>query len=189
MVCLLVLALFVILYLFKKSILKAVSILSVSALGIYILGNTVFADAWNNVLERFKAEDISTGRNILFKLYNDFIFSDIKNFLFGIGLHNVDTKTGIFNTPHNAIQEVVLCWGIIGLAVIVFLFGYMFRQYKKIVDKDKIIYIVPIFIFIMFIQTIQFVRLSSIFGLLVLLYVVILTGGINSEQKSVSDNG
>ncbi len=182
LVCVLLLAALVVLFLVRKSVLKAsIFLFIMGVVLIFILKYTPFIDILNNVLERFNAHDISTGRNSLFQLYTEFIFSHARNFLFGIGLQNVEVKSFMSRVPHNAIQEIFVCWGIVGFMAICLLSWQFFKQYRRINKKGKLIYIIPFIIFMIFIQTIQFVRLSAIFGLLVVFYIALLSGNVNEK--------
>ena len=53
--------------------------------------------------------------------------------------------------------------------------------------RGRFVYIIPFVIYFTFIQTIQLVRLSAIFGFMVLLYVVALVGDFNNDSENVSD--
>lgn len=178
-----------ILYVLRRSIVKMLGVVTGIGLLLAIGANTVFKPLFDRVVERFLADDITTGRASLFQQYNEYIFSDRRHFLFGIGLQGVEEKTGIDKAPHNGFQEVLLCWGIIGLVAIVVLLVCMVLHAKKYPNTKKFVNYIPLFIFLIFIQTIQFVRLSSIFGLLVVLYAAMLCGRGNDEEKVLYSNG
>ena len=166
------------LYMFRTSIIKATGIMLASVTALLIAANTIFASEVQRLMVRFQAADLSTGRNDLIKYYNKFIFSDWKRAVFGIGLQEVVEKSGAHNSPHNATQELILCWGIIGLLVILLLAFRIYRKTRKDLEiKPEIVYYLPAIMFLIFIQTIQFIRLTSIFGLVIVLYVAILSGG------------
>ena len=189
LLCLVIVILFYFYNAMKYSLTKMLGIaLGISCI-LVIMTNTVFKDLFERVLERFMVDDITTGRSTLMRLYNEYIFSDLKHVLFGIGLQSVSEKTGIFNTPHNGLQETLLCWGVIGIAAIIMLFVCIFSQAKKYPNTKKIINYMPFFIFLIFIQTIQLVRLPNIFGLLIVLYVAMLCGKDNDEKDILYNNG
>ncbi len=184
-----ILILVYILYALRRSFAKMLGVVTGIGLLLAIGANTVFKPLFDRVMERFSADDITTGRASLLQRYNEYIFSDRRHLLFGIGLQGVEEKTGINNTPHNGFQEVLLCWGIVGLVAIVVLLVCMVLRAKKYPNTKKFVNYIPLFIFLIFIQTIQFVRLSSIFGLLVVLYAAMLCGRGNDEEKVLYSNG
>jgi hypothetical protein len=116
-------------------------------------------------------------------LYNELIFSHASHFWFGIGLQDVDVKSFMSRVPHNAIQGIFVCWGVVGFRAICLLSWQFIKQHTRIVGKGKFIYIIPFLIFMLFVQTIQFVRLSAVFGLLVVFYITVIMGNTNTESE------
>lgn len=61
--------------------------------------------------------------------------------MFGIGLQGEVEKSGVYNSPHNAIQEIILCWGIIGFIIIVaFILVLLNYAYKQSDDKKSLLF-------------------------------------------------
>ena len=90
---------------------------------------TMFPDLLEYYINRFLVEDITTGRDKLMIVYNDFILSQPSVLLFGIGLQNFGDRLIEYyrvaeNVPHNSIQELVIAWGLPG----VFLFAALILQ-------------------------------------------------------------
>lgn len=187
-ICLLVFALLLLLYTMRKSLSKTILIMIACFVVVMILANTVFADLFSKLFSRFYVEDVTAGRGSLIREYNNFIFSHWKNVLFGIGLQNVVPVTGISHSPHNGIQEIMLCWGVIGIIAFVLLFFTIIKRYKHLkYKKGAFIYALPFIIYLLFIQTVQFVRVTAIFTTLVLLYAVFLCADSDMSANYVED--
>lgn len=177
-ICLVLMLTLFILYLYRSSFFKALGITVFTVAAIIIGINTLFSNEIQRIIIRFHAADLSTGRNALLQEYNTYIFSDWKRVIFGIGLQNVVEKSGAHNSPHNATQELVLCWGIVGLIAVLILAAFVLKNTRtKLIRNPSVVYYFMPVIFIIYIQTIQFIRLSGVFGLVIVLYVSILLGG------------
>ena len=162
---------------YRLSFFKALGITVVTVTGVVYAINTVLLNEVQRVILRFHAADLSTGRNDLLKEYNRYIFSDWKRVTFGIGLQNVVEKSGVHNSPHNATQELLLCWGIIGVVAILVLTVIVLKNVRyKFTKKPALFYYILPIVFVVYIQTIQFIRLPAIFGLVIVLYVSMLLG-------------
>lgn len=187
-ICWTIMAILTLFYFGRKSKVKTTLIMLGGVVVIFVFLKIAFPDLIESVLARFSMADVTSGRAKLMELYNEFIASDVGRLLFGIGLQNVDSKTGMYNTPHNATQEVVLCWGILGFILVFALCCRIIKQYRTLDRDGRFIYILPFLAFLLFIQTIQFIRMSAVFGLLELFYCVVLTGGVKYERKRLLDN-
>jgi len=89
-------------------------------------------------LRRFTEKDQSNGRIDLFIFYFKHIFSSFIYCVFGIGLVNYShTLTSIYgsisNVPHNGFEEAWVCWGIIGLALVLGLLYWIYKRKPKTV--------------------------------------------------------
>lgn len=176
-ICLVFMVILFILYIYRLSFFKALGITVVTVTGVVYAINTVLLNEVQRVILRFQAADLSTGRNDLLKEYNRYIFSDWKRVTFGIGLQNVVEKSGVHNSPHNATQELLLCWGIIGVVAMLVLTVIVLKNVRyKFTKKPALFYYILPIVFVVYIQTIQFIRLPAIFGLVIILYVSMLLG-------------
>ncbi len=176
-ICLVFMVTLFILYIYRLSFFKALGITVVTVTGVVYAINTVLLNEVQRVILRFQAADLSTGRNDLLKEYNRYIFSDWKRVTFGIGLQNVVEKSGVHNSPHNATQEILLCWGIIGVVAVLVLTVIVLKNIRyKFTKKPALFYYILPIVFVVYIQTIQFIRLPAIFGLVIILYVSMLLG-------------
>ena len=176
-ICLVFMVILFILYIYRLSFFKALGITVVTVTGVVYAINTVLSNEVQRVILRFQAADLSTGRNDLLKEYNRYIFSDWKRVTFGIGLQNVVEKSGVHNSPHNATQELLLCWGIIGVVAMLVLTVIVLKNLRyRFTKKPALFYYILPIVFVVYIQTIQFIRLPAIFGLVIVLYASMLLG-------------
>lgn len=176
-ICLIFMVILFILYIYRLSFFKALGITVVTVTGVVYAINTVLSNEVQRVILRFQAADLSTGRNDLLKEYNRYIFSDWKRVTFGIGLQNVVEKSGVHNSPHNATQELLLCWGIIGVVAMLVLTVIVLKNLRyRFTKKPALFYYILPIVFVVYIQTIQFIRLPAIFGLVIVLYASMLLG-------------
>ena len=97
---------------------------------------TVFPELVEYFISRFKGGDITTGRNDLMIVYHDYIMKNVDVMFWGIGLNDYSNQlVNILhiasNTPHNAIQEIIIAWGLPGLVFFALLIVLIsFRAYK-----------------------------------------------------------
>ena len=105
----------------------------------------------NNILERFMEDDVTGGRAKLMVWYNEYIFSDLEHLLFGTGLQNILGKVNlgahvkIEGVPHNAIQELVVVWGLPGIVLFGVFVIYMISNAKK-QNGVKLVNFIPLIV-------------------------------------------
>lgn len=154
----------------KISIVKRILILLIISIFILISVNTIFSNAISKIIERFNAGDITSGRSELFFEYNMFFYDNPKYWFTGIGLQSLREKTGILNTPHNGLQETIICFGFLGILIWLCIFRQILIYAKKArKNRIKLLNLIPIVAFVMYTQSIQFVRLPAIFLQIILL--------------------
>lgn len=105
-----------------------VVLIAVALVVLYLL----FPELLVYYISRFFVRDITTGRMDLMALYGEFIVSRPRVLLFGIGLQDYDaTLVEIYRiasvVPHNAIQELIIAWGVPGILLFGGLFACMFH--------------------------------------------------------------
>ena len=114
-----------------KFLLSVILVLVISLTLMYL----IFPETLNMFIQRFNVDDISNGRNDLVVKYNEYLFSSVKAFLWGLGSINLGEKVlGLsiaFNVPHNGIQEIMVAWGIIGLLLFIGMIFVMIRRSKQ----------------------------------------------------------
>ena len=96
----------------------------------------VFPGAAQAILNRFtNQDDITNGRADLFGLYLNAWSEDAWCFLFGYGIGSYSNVVDIWQAPHNMITDILICWGLLGLILIL---SILVAQYKKGIKRiDK----------------------------------------------------
>jgi len=121
--------------------------------GIFIfLMDQLFPNTIQALLDRFGSEDVFSQRDIIFKEYNEMLFSDPFNFLFGIGSQGKSAKTGI-HSPHNSTQELFVNWGIIGFILMTCIIYNIITTAKNKINCNNIPAIYYITLFAVFLST------------------------------------
>ena len=141
-----------------KRIVSAILALVLIALFAYLFMPTVF----NSYAARFLEEDISNGRTELFRFYNEHLVSGIRYLFFGVGIQNftrelADIYGHISNVCHNGIQEILVCWGVPGLFMMVSFLGAMIFNRRWYFKRRSFNYI-PLILLVVDIQAGQFLR-------------------------------
>ena len=72
--------------------------------------------------ERFMVDDISNNRNDIVAYYFGAMWNNPIGLIFGVGLQNYNVKYEYFFAAHNATQEILITWGIVGFLIIIALF-------------------------------------------------------------------
>ena len=122
----------------KKKIRLILVLASLFCAALFLL-KWLFPDLLVYYTKRFQKADITTGRGALFSAYHNYIFNTWKVLLFGIGIHTYGNKlTATYriarDVPHNAVQEIIIAWGIPGLILLLFvilMFSQRSRKYSK----------------------------------------------------------
>ena len=113
-------------------------------------------------------DDITNGRADLLTGYFDSLFNDPVSLFFGAGLqtyHNILGKNVDYISSHNATQEVILAWGLLGLIAVVVWFVSLVRCRGIANQKGgKMRSLLPLFILILMVQSTRMFRTyNSIF--------------------------
>ena len=99
---------------------------------------------FENILERFQRADVWNGRGSLLRYYGQFLFSSWKYLLFGVGLQDifgkVSPKFPVHDVPHMGMQEVWVAWGIIGVAMMLWLFWKIIATSKLYAGGKRLLY-------------------------------------------------
>ncbi len=167
----------------NRHIIRPIALLLVVALFLFIISKTNLVQ---NVINRFFVGDFTTGRLEISTSYLRYIMDHPSNLLFGIGLQNVTIKTGIISVPHNAILEIFVCLGIIGLiAYFIFFISYIKLGIKYIEKNAKnshyLINYIPFIVYFVFIQSLQFLRISYIYSSLALVFACMIVLSDNEK--------
>lgn len=125
----------------------------------------------NNFEERFSEEDSLGEREDIFAEYFKKMGESAHDTLIGVGISNYAEKYDMPLKAHNAIQEVIIAWGIIGLFFIIMTHIEFFKAMKQKVErKIELIMIVPLFTLLFIIQSLQFYSQGDRILLLIVAY-------------------
>lgn len=165
------------------NLLKPLSLIAVAGVIVALVWNT---SAVQNILARFEEGDLTTGRVDVMYLYLDFMGQNEWATLFGIGLQNVTSKVGLVNVPHNAILEIFVCLGGVGLIAYAVFFVSYFRlgmQAKNRLGKEPHSFLnyVPFIVFFVFIQSLQFLRINYIYASIALVFACMV---LNKQKET-----
>lgn len=158
-------------YLVAVGVVLAIAILIINLTAPYI---------FENLFDRFGEDDVTGGRARLLEWYNKYLFDSPSHFLYGTGLQdilskvNVDSWNVVDNVPHNAIQEILVVWGIMGIL----LFG-TFCVMLVVVSKQKcsrsICNFIPSIIWLVMGMSGQWITSGKDMVLLTFLFIVLRT--------------
>lgn len=106
-----------------------------------------------NLLLRFQDADISNGRVDIAAYYFREMFQHVDRLIFGVGLQNYAEKYGYYMSAHNATQEVMITWGLIGLLLVILLFLGIFWNGHVHNPKAKLVQYLPLVMYLVVIQS------------------------------------
>lgn len=164
-------------------------------LGLIVVGVIVIVAVWQtdivqNIIVRFNAADITTGRVDVTNEYLEYMRNDKIASVIGIGLQNITSKVSLSHVPHNAILEIFVCFGVVGLIMYFCFFVSLIRMgihFIKTETEEHYTFInfIPFVVFITFIQGLQFLRITYIYALIALVFacMVLKTRTANSTRK------
>ncbi len=152
-----------------------------------LLVNTLLSQQYSTFVEKMQMSDVSNGRFDLLRYYNNVFLSSPKIFFIGVGLQNYVIKCGSYwNSIHNATQEALLAWGVIGFACVVGFFTTMYKNAVRLVPKQDrdLMYTVPALVFLFYMQFHQLFSVRSTTMMLIVVYCTLaLNGQLMSERK------
>lgn len=159
----------------------------------FLLFYICFPDLFLYYVGRFQVKDITTGRIDIMGRYNQFIFSDIKVLFFGIGLQHydrilLDVQNISSVLPHNAIQELVIAWGVVGLFLLAWVLFWMCFRSGTVCRAQHLIHWIPLIIILVKSQAGQL--LCSPYSVLALSYAYIsLCADLSPELHTGNHSG
>lgn len=126
-----------------------------------------------NVFSRVDESDITTGRTTNALIYLQYLMNDALDLLLGVGMQNVGAKIGFAGSPHAALIEALICWGVVGTVLMLWLIVRAVRQHTASVTVKPLSFI-PLIVFTVLVQSTQLFRLRD--RLFALLVVILLAG-------------
>ena len=160
---------------FVKKLRFLLQIVAAATVSVVILAQ-VFPAAIENFIYRLTVADLSSGRGELFIAYNRFLGEQPKVLLFGVGLMDFGNEVVreyavAANVPHNGIQEILVAWGIPGLALTVWFLGAMLRRSGKKLWNRSLLSHVPLLLLLLKVQLGQVITSSYTMMALVFCYL------------------
>lgn len=134
----------------KKKV-RLIAVLSAAITAAVVAMALLFPDTFEYFVGRFSVADITTGRDDLMVKYHNFIVKNPRVMLFGIGLQDFGSRLVEFyrvavGVPHNALQELVIAWGIPGVLLFIALFFSMFRVSYQQNKRQSLLNWIPLLI-------------------------------------------
>lgn len=129
-----------------------------------------------NIAERFQRDDVWNGRGGLLKYYHAFLLSSPKYLLFGAGMQSIFEKVSpyfpVLDVPHMGLQEVWVAWGLVGLALFLYMLWRLIvvsKQYAQ--DKRQVYQFMPLALTLIFTMSGQFLTSSRALMALTISYI------------------
>lgn len=176
----------------NTNIFKPFALVGAFILIIVFMWNT---DIVQNVIVRFDTNDLTTGRVDVAVDYFDYMEQNRIASIIGIGLQNVTSKTALVHVPHNAILEIYVCFGIVGIIAYSLFFMSLVRsgiqKCKTSTNYDGriLINLIPFISFFVFIQSLQFLRINYIYASIAIAFAAMILTEYNGPLvKTISRN-
>lgn len=139
----------------KQNIVKSLLLIGVLSIGV-----VVFLSQNELILEFFTqrftedSTNLSTagGRTIVFQEYNAYLADNPLSLIWGEGAVYYKEASGIASATHNALQQIIVSYGLVGLCIFICAF---IRSTKKYFSKKELMAILPLCMMVLFVQTIQ----------------------------------
>ena len=148
---------------------------AIGAVALFIL-DKFFPSVIENFIRRLTVADLSSGRTTLFHIYNRFLSDNPNVLLFGVGLmdfgEKVVTEYAIAtNVPHNAIQEILVAWGILGLTLFICFLTTLVHSSGRALRKRHLISFIPLMLLLEKIQLGQMITSEYTMQALIFCYL------------------
>lgn len=136
------------------------------------------------LITRLSDGNMSTGggRSVLFARYLDAFLANPRLYFTGTGVTSYKEITGIYDSMHNALQQILVCYGIFGS--ILFYIGLLI-PIVRCLRKNKGPWgmkILPLGAVVLFVQTIQFVNPEMLMMPYVIAVYCLRIRGMNDEE-------
>lgn len=167
---------------YKASIKKVLLSTIIFSMGIVSV-IVVFQQFVIPIFEARTEADLLTGRGAIWKDYMELLLLNPEILSIGVGFSNdaniLGKELGIYMAPHNVYIELVVGCGLIGVMLILLLFGELFEHFKSTIKSPYFMFLV-IFLFTSF-----GLSLSSNDAFFILIPLIILfRTGVNSNEKT-----
>lgn len=141
-----------------KRFLEGLIMATIISVGVYLLVSYFAPSLLDSYSSRLAVEDLSAGRISIASEYFEALMDHPERLVLGSGLQNYQVKYGVSQSSHNGTQEVLITWGIIGLGLVLLYIISIYRHgWRGVASSDrKIIFILPLIILLVAIQSGQF---------------------------------
>lgn len=161
------------------------------AIVIFILTWKFLPSVFENIQERFQRSDVWNGRGSLLHYYGQFLFSSWKYLLFGVGMQDifgkVSPKFPVHDVPHMGMQEVWVAWGIVGIAMMLFLFWKIITTSKSYAGGKRLLYqFMPLVLTLVFTMSGQLLTSSRALMALTFAYICLCINGNDRARDSLA---
>ena len=172
----------------NRNVFKPLALVGIIILMVVFMWNT---DVVQNVIARFDTNDLTTGRVDVAVEYFDYMKHNIVASIIGIGLQNVTAKTSLIHVPHNAILEIYVCFGVVGIIGYLLFFVSLIRSGISICrnsssyDGHILINMIPFICFSIFIQSLQFLRINYIYASIAITFAAMILRENQEEEENI----
>lgn len=159
---------------------------SLLLIGVLSIGVVVFLSQDELILEFFTqrftedSTNLSTagGRTIIFQEYNAYLADNPLSLIWGEGAVYYKEASGIAYATHNALQQIIVSYGLVGLCIFICAF---IRSTKKYVSKKELMAILPLCMMVLFVQTIQILNPYFLMAPIIVAFYALKMGKSHSQ--------
>ncbi len=146
---------------------------------IFLVVQNMMPYVFESFFERLQEKDFSNGRMDLMAFFNEHIFSSLEFIYFGVGLQDMKDRiqellgftVTVWNTTHNGIQEIILCWGFPGLVMFGAFLWSMISSAKTVCGKFSLVSFIPLIVTFFKVQAGQLISSSTTLLALAFIYI------------------
>jgi len=137
---------------------KGFVILAVITFGVYTIINNYVPSVFESYSERLAVNDVTNGRLDIAATYFNVLAGHPERIFLGVGLQDYHVKYGVASVCHNAIQEILVTWGVIGLVLVSLYIFFIYKHgWREIRNRDRrIICLMPFILLLVSVQAGQF---------------------------------
>lgn len=174
-----------------KDAIQSLVFMTVGSITIFSLINLFIQKYVTGLSLRFQDDDVSGGRIQIMLDYFGEMFQHVDRVFIGVGLQNYQDKYGFWASAHNATQEVMIAWGIIGLLAVLLLFFCILRNARRQNPKALFVQYIPIIATLIYLQSVQgFLDTAGMLRMMVMYSVILIPMGNSSTiNKTIKQGG
>ena len=159
-------------------------IILITIIGIVALLLYIEPELFDGLMSRFEdQEDITNGRSDLLTIYLQEWMSNPWSLMFGYGIKSFQHVVTAFNVPHNAIADILICWGGVGLLIVLTIIIMFIKNTFSCLDKyDRVLAMIPITVVIVMLMAGQY--LTTGFPHLRMCFLIVAMKGLRTDKKN-----